>query len=153
MWGAKWRRIAASAASLAVLLGVGPMAAAQVQEPYGAMLAGKLRLAGEQLGRDGYSRVAGPFSGGLGRGERERHTLSVRQGGEYLVLGVCDEDCNDLDLRLYNQAGNLIDEDTSADGDPVINLRAGQTGSMTVEVIMYSCRTAPCYYALNLYGR
>lgn len=146
------RRIAFGAASLAAAAWLVPLqTAAQAQNA--AALAEKLARAEQAYAREGYARAAEALTGGLRQGGRERQVLSLRRGQAYRVLGVCDEACGDLDLRLYNQDGDLIDEDTRAVEDPMINIRPGPDGEMTVEVIMYACAAASCYYAISLFAR
>lgn len=48
------------------------------------------------------------------------HTLSLSlvPGVEYVIAGLCDERCRDMDLRLYSPTGNLMRSDTTSDDYP-----------------------------------
>jgi hypothetical protein len=41
-------------------------------------------------------------------------------GFSYLILGACDGDCGDVDIRLYDENGTEIDSDTSNDAVPFV---------------------------------
>lgn len=153
MQSGRIRRIAIGAASLAALACLSSAPAAAQPPEAAAALAGQLAEADEAYARQGYASASAPFIGGLRQGDRARQVLTLRRGKSYRVLGICDNECGDLDLRLYDADGDLIDEDTRAVEDPEIGIRAGDDGEMSVEVIMYSCAATPCYYAIALYGR
>lgn len=53
------------------------------------------------------------------------------------IYGWCDEDCYDLDLFLYDTAGNLVWQDTAADANPQVY--APYEGNFIVEVTMPNC--------------
>jgi hypothetical protein len=66
---------------------------------------------------------------------------------------VCDRDCSDLDIRVYDGSGALIVEDTSTTSQPNVGVIPTTGGNFNVQVHMYACSVAPCYYAVALYGR
>ncbi|MEM6448679.1 MAG: hypothetical protein AAF703_00020 [Cyanobacteria bacterium P01_D01_bin.105] len=53
------------------------------------------------------------------------------------VSGLCDEDCSDLDLFLYNEMGVMVDSDDGADANPIVT--APYEGTFVVEVAVPSC--------------
>ncbi|MEL6136265.1 MAG: hypothetical protein AAFR42_02475 [Cyanobacteria bacterium J06628_6] len=53
------------------------------------------------------------------------------------IYGSCDGDCYDLDLFLYNGAGQLVYQDTELDSVPVVV--APYEGTFFVEVSMPNC--------------
>jgi len=53
------------------------------------------------------------------------------------IRGVCDGDCFDLDLFLYDSAGNLVAQDISLGSAPV--LLVPYSGAFTVRVAMSNC--------------
>ena len=67
-------------------------------------------------------------------------------------MGVCDEDCQDLDLELYDGYGNLISQDDSVDDAPVVEVSVVQGGAFTLRVMMYECTEDPCYYGFGVFG-
>lgn len=53
------------------------------------------------------------------------------------IYGTCDSDCYDLDLFLYDTAGNLVASDTLLDSYPIVT--APYTGNFSVTVTMPNC--------------
>lgn len=141
-----------AAAALATLLLAAP-AAAQVPDPFARELAQKLSYSEQFLGEDGYSRAAGPFAGGLEQGAERRFPLTLRAGQDYRIVGVCDQRCGDVVLRLYDPNDALIARDVLEGGVPVMHVRPAFTGSHMVEVAAPRCRAPQCWYAVNVYSR
>lgn len=71
----------------------------------------------------------------------------------YLLQGedlyaICDEDCSDLDLYLYNEMGVMVDADDEVDSFPIVT--APYEGTFVVEVAMPSCNHgAGCSVSLS----
>ncbi len=86
-------------------------------------------------------------------GASEELSLSLSGGVDYGVIATCDEDCHDIDLYVYDDAGNELDSDTLGDDYPVLNFRTPYSGTYTVRVRMYECSVEPCYYAYEVYRR
>ena len=146
------KKALAAAAAVALLLVAAP-AVAQVPQPYAGQLLALLRHADQLMNQYGYNRAAGPFSGELNARATARFPITLRAGGDYRIVGVCDTRCSDLDMRLYDQSGTLRGQDVDTDDVPVVQANPSVTGVYNVEVIMYQCRAAPCYYAFNVYTR
>ena len=80
--------------------------------------------------------------------------MTFRDRGETLtVVGVCDVDCSDLDLALYDAAGNLIVKDILQDDRPEISFEILQPGTFTVRVYMATCDVEPCAFAVQALRR
>ncbi|MGA7935472.1 MAG: hypothetical protein WCA35_18115, partial [Kovacikia sp.] len=71
----------------------------------------------------------------------------------YGLIGVCDRDCRDLDLRLYDENGNLVAADTSSDDTPFVSLTPRWSGQFYLRVDMANCRANYCYYGVGVFGR
>lgn len=72
------------------------------------------------------------------------------KAGTYQVIGVCDTDCSDLDLRLRVD-GRIVDEDTGSDDVPMASITVNVTTDVEVQVVMYSCSTESCYSGVQIY--
>jgi len=142
-----------TAAALAALALLAAPAAAQVPDPFARELAQKLARAELILSDDGYARAAGPFAGGLREGEGRRFTVTLRAGQDYRIVGVCDNRCRDLDLRLHDPNARMVAEDVLEDAAPIIHVRPYATGQYAIEAIMHGCSAAPCWFAFNVYSR
>jgi hypothetical protein len=109
------------------------------------------RIARSAAGRD-YDLVT-VKSGRLRRREGESLSVTMSRGNRYAIVGVCDEDCNDIDLRLYDENDNLIDSDTSSDDKPVVVVSPRWSGEYRLRVTMARCSANPCYYGVGLFRR
>ena len=70
----------------------------------------------------------------------------------YMLLGACDTDCDDVDLKILSPRGALLDSDTAADDFPMLTVTPAESGEYTVRVTMARCDTSICYYSLGVYG-
>jgi hypothetical protein len=113
----------------------------------------QLQEAQASAAQQGFQVVGQPFSGSLAQGQTWNVPAQLYQGYDYRVLGVCDRDCADLDLVLYDSNGRQISQDTTTSNHPVVAVQPGYNDNFTIQVQMYNCTIAPCYYALALYAR
>lgn len=118
-----------------------------------AIILQQLQQAQAVAAQQGFQLVGQPFSGSLAQGQSWNVPAQLAVGYEYRVLGVCDRDCNDLDLVLFDSAGRQVSQDTTTTNQPVVAVQPAYTDNFTIQVQMYNCSIAPCYYALALYGR
>jgi hypothetical protein len=96
--------------------------------------------------------------------------LELSVPATYLLFALCDEDCSDIDLLLYDQNGEEVDSDTAEDALPILELTIGGDGALmepspsseillddpelTAELYMVSCQSSyGCYYAVALCKR
>lgn len=101
----------------------------------------------------GFQQIAPPVTGQLQQGAYANTPATLEVGGEYRIIGVCDSDCGDLDLILYDQNNNVVSQDNMQDATPIVAVAPQWTGPFTVQAVMHNCTVEPCYYALVLYGR
>ncbi|MEL7361747.1 MAG: hypothetical protein AAFN13_06720 [Bacteroidota bacterium] len=99
----------------------------------------------------GFSRSHDHTIDFLYEGQRDGYTLNLDAGRTYHFMATCDEDCNDIDLRLYTYNGRLIQSNTRSDSLPIITFRPSYSGTYRIEADMYSCSTEPCYYGIGIY--
>jgi hypothetical protein len=103
---------------------------------------------------DGYARVVGPLTGALASSRAAQHALNnLRVGRQIRIVGVCDQNCDDLDLRVIDPQGQIVALDTRGNNHPVIDMSAETFGTHTIEVGMIDCRAPRCRYAVNVYTR
>jgi hypothetical protein len=118
-----------------------------------AIILGQLQQAQAALAQQGFQMIGQPYSGGLQQGQTWNVPAQLSTGIEYRVVGVCDRDCNDLDLVLFDGNGQPLVQDRSTTSQPVLGIQPSYTGPYTLQVQMYNCSVAPCYYAVALWGR
>lgn len=75
--------------------------------------------------------------------------VNLTEGANYLITGVCDEDCGDLDLGLYLD-GSLVVQDIEDDDVPVLEFTAARNGSYMLDVRMVECETNLCYFGFRV---
>jgi hypothetical protein len=100
----------------------------------------------------GQSLVRGPLGGSLDEGSTINYSFQLVAGRSYTILGVCDNDCTDLDITLYDPAGNQVAEDLLTDDKPVTSVTARRSGRYRATISMASCSTGACFYAVAAYG-
>jgi len=120
---------------------------------YTQQVLAQLAQAQQTFTQQGFQQISAPFSGQLAQGQAWNVPVTLQAGGEYRIVGVCDNDCSDMDLVLYDGANNAISRDELTDSVPVVSVRPAYNGAFTVQAIMHTCSQSPCYYALALYGR
>lgn len=128
----------------------GGSGAAQATSTVNRLLASASNLARSH----GYTQAASrPATGALNNGNSTNVGVTLNAGGQYLLVGVCDGDCSDMDLRLSSPGGNTIAQDVANDDTPVLQFTAPTTGEYNVRVMMARCSANPCYYGVSLYRR
>jgi len=105
------------------------------------------------LGFGNYDLAYDPYIDTLDRNRSEYLTVNLQGGTSYALVGVCDEDCQDLDLRLYDENGNLVSSDNSSDDIPVVSVTPSWSGQFQIKATMYECSTSYCYYGVGVFSR
>ena len=101
---------------------------------------------------EGFAPFDSRRSGGLGPGGVAREGIDLQAGTTYGIVGVCDFDCSDLDLRLLDADGASVSEDDAGDDGPVLLATPETSGAFTVEVSMARCAAASCGWAVQVYA-
>lgn len=138
--------------TIALLAGAGLLfatpAAAQ-QDAWLRQVNAQLEAVADALSEEGLSTAAEPASGALDEGEAEELELEL-SAGTYLIIGVCDADCSDLDLVL-SDGGDEIDSDMEMDDTPVVTVELDGPASLTLRVNMATCSSEPCRYGVGVF--
>jgi len=140
----------AAAVALATAL-LAPQALAQNR--WESQVDGYLKQRAQHLTDQGYEKTHDTQIGSLHNEESESYTLTLHAGTKYALVGVCDNDCNDLDLRIYDADDNEVDSDVATDDVPIVNVTPTETQRYRVKVIMSSCKASPCWYGIGVYGK
>lgn len=141
---------AAVAFLLGALLASGP---APAQSRWERQVRDQIKRAGRVLEDRGYELSHEAYTGSLGNHDSESLTLTLREGNSYALVGVCDEDCSDIDLRLFDQDGDEVDSDVENDDTPIVQAAPRNSGKYRVKVIMASCSTSPCFYGVGVFAK
>lgn len=138
------------ALTTAIVAGLAQPSLAQRQ--YERQVEAQLEAAAEAVGGSGYEMVYDPYIDRTGAGVTESLTVRLYEDVSYTIIGVCDEDCTDLDLELFDANGNSIDEDYEDDDFPIVEVTPAWTSDFTLEVHMYKCDNEPCYYGVGVFA-
>lgn len=83
--------------------------------------------------------------------------VQLVRGVDYQVVGVCDSDCKNVDMEVYDASGATIGADTLEDDFPRAQFRPNQSGPHTVKVWLRVCNSADgtqsCMVAARLLRR
>lgn len=105
-----------------------------------------------RMAQNGYGESHTRTRGTLRQGQYTTFDLSMQQGRRYAIVGVCDQDCTDLDLILYDENGNKIDDDVADDDAPVVAVSPRWSGRFRVRVRMQTCSVNPCAFGLVVFN-
>lgn len=113
----------------------------QVPDPL-KMKALAIVLAGTKAG---YELAEDLSAGGtLRNGAMGAQKLSLNADTEYIIAGVCDDNCKDLDFLLFDESNNIVGRDTKVDNSPVVRIIPKRSATFTLGIQMASCTTSKC---------
>ncbi len=79
-------------------------------------------------------------------------TAKIRlRPGHYQVIGVCDDDCTDLDMVVTGPDDEEIGRDVLLDPLPAVEFTVRRRGDYHIDVSMESCSTDSCFYGFQLF--
>lgn len=136
--------------ALAVGAAVSTEAFAQGNQ-YQQQIANQINQAATLVKSQGYSPDRQPMMGSLNDDAEESIMVNLNAGTRYAFVGVCDNDCSDVDLQLFGGDGTKIAEDMAADDKPVLQFTATYTGAHRMKVLMPTCNQNPCYYGVQIF--
>jgi hypothetical protein len=140
---------AAGAVALAASAGVPAIAQNSHQD-----LVNSLLDAAEGLARNsGYNSTHSRYNGQLSEGQEKQVTIDLDAGTSYMIIAQCDGDCSDIDLWLYDENNNLIDEDVLEDDTPIVQVTPIRNARFRIRARMITCNVEPCYYGIGVYGQ
>ena len=136
--------------ALAVGVAVSSEAVAQGNQ-YQQQIASQINQAATLVKSQGYSPDRAPMMGSLNDDAEESIMVNLQGGTHYAFVGVCDNDCTDVDLQLFGGDGTKIAEDLDTDDKPVLQFVATYTGAYRMKVLMPTCNQNPCYYGVQIF--
>jgi hypothetical protein len=123
---------------------------AQAQDQWMRQVAAQLDAVVDALDTEGLSPAGDPHGGALSEGESEEVELELT-AGSFLIIGVCDEDCTDLDLVLTAD-GDEIASDLEPDDTPALVVEVEEGGTLTLTVQMAACSSGPCRFGIGIFS-
>jgi len=143
------RLLAGSIVALALLV---TSAAPGEAQSYAQQVWNQLQKAHEAVGASDFT-LQNYIIGHLGEGSTDTWSFPMRANTEYIIIGACDTDCSDLDITIKDANGKVVEKDTTTDDVPVVRFTPGSNAKFTVEVKMYSCSSAPCYFGFGVFPK
>lgn len=101
------------------------------------------------LTEEGYAEFGLPETGTLDEGQEIRFSVSLVEGLEFEFVGVCDNDCENLDLVLYDPQGEEVASDLLDDAFPLVAVTPAATGEYRMAARMTICTIEPCAFMVG----
>lgn len=95
------------------------------------------RLVDGEMRARGYESFGDAQRGRLAEGEQRDFPLQLEGGKCYAILAVGDSGVRDLDLRLDDANGRLVDRDVDTDSRPIVRVCPERTGRFVMHVSMF----------------
>ena len=106
----------------------------------------KLKETVEAQEKAGRKLVFLPLIGKIKEKVEAPFTAKLSSNISYTILGVCDNNCSDLNLTLKNQKGNKIANDEKQDGIPVISFTPTEKSDYKITARPDKCTTEKCEF-------
>ena len=72
-------------------------------------------------------------------------------GSSYLIVGVCDNSCTDVDLAVEDKDRVVLASDTAADDLPIVRFTPSTTDTYYIRPTMHKCSVDPCGYGIGVF--
>lgn len=102
-------------------------------------------------GGRGYDRTLTQATGSLGNRERKVTEVDLEAGEKYLVVGLCDENCLDIDLEVRDGEGFELASDTLDDAVPIFVVQPDKAGRHLMGTKMIACKSELCIFTVGIY--
>lgn len=79
--------------------------------------------------------------------------VSLRRGVTYRLFAVCDNDCSDVDLELYDAEGTFVGRDVAVNDAPYVEITPAADGVVYARIWLAACEAEPCYVGGRVYRR
>lgn len=128
------------------------------QTSYRTILEAQLDAVQDRMSTEGYRADPRAFHtdmivGVLEPGAEVGLEIDLEHGVEYMIMGVCDQDCEDLDLILTDPDGTEWASDALNDAYPVLVFTSPATGAYILWVTMYNCSVSPCSFGYKVFRK
>lgn len=138
--------------TIGVLMVVIPNAVS-AQEEYARTVRRQLNIFKDYLEERDYEQTHNYKIDRLNSRGTDSFTVTLRRGLQYAVISVCDQDCSDIDVTVYDENENEVGRDTQADDKPIVAVTPRRTGQFRIKIRMYRCNRNPCYYGIGIFGK
>ena len=143
------RRMMVSALLAVAVIGAWPTAAgaqAEWRDQIARQLAGSGFVAGFR--DQGYAPLHDTRYDLLEDGATSTVSLELEGGRTYQFVAKCDADCTDLDVRVLDPHGAVVDADVEPDDHPLASASPATGGTYRIEITMADCDAMHCGWGL-----
>ncbi len=109
-------------------------------------------IGADRLGSD-WVLTSPLYTGQLDNGTEQSKSLTLADETDYLAIGICDNECSDIDFELFDSLGIEIDSDTGPNDLPVVQVEPESTSTYRLRILMASCSQNPCRYAVGVFAK
>lgn len=109
----------------------------------------QLNRAYNQVNGDGFGS-RNYVIGRMASGASDSWSFTLPGGTSYKIVGVCDNDCKDLDIRV-SIGDAVVAEDVLDDDVPIVNFTAKSETRYSVRVTMATCTADPCFWGIGVF--
>jgi hypothetical protein len=99
----------------------------------------------------GFVPVDDAVTGTLATGADEEFEIDLEAGVTYMIVGVCDGGCSDLDLVLSDDDGDEMEADREMDDVPMLAIENTRNVEAVLSVQMATCSSAQCHYGVRVF--
>lgn len=139
---------------VSALLGVTLVAStAHAQDQWERAVRQRLETVGSVSQRNGYRMATDIYQGRLDDDATTNLSVELQRGQEYQIWGVCDQDCTDIDLILYDSDGDQVASDVLTDNQPLLSVIPTRDQRYRIKVSMANCSDNPCRYGVGIWNR
>jgi hypothetical protein len=135
---------------LTFALGCALATEAAAQASYQQQIRGALRTAAGRVALRGARAEGEPLMGVLNGGKTDSKNIDLQAGVRYAIVGVCDENCPDIDLRIFGPTAAKIAEDVQQNATPTLEFTAPAAGRYRLAVEMVTCSANPCAWGVQV---
>jgi len=135
-------------ALLALTLGCALASQAAAQASFQQQIRTALRTAAGSA--QGMRTEGEPLMGVLNGRATETKVVELQAGVHYVIVGVCDESCTDLNLRIVGPGRAGVAEDAQPNNTPTLDFTTPAAGRYRLAVEMTTCAANPCAWGVQV---
>lgn len=154
MSGGRFAVLACASGIIALILLATSPASAQIPvDKYVRQVQELIKNLEPNLTKDGYKKTHDPYYAKINQKEKNEFFLTLEKDIEYAIVSVCDNDCSNVDIVLFDENNNEIDMDTKSDENPVVQVTPRWTGEFRLAITVPGCKERRCTVGIAVYGR
>ncbi len=111
----------------------------------------RLSVFRSDLLEEGFTETGFPAEGTMNQDQEVQIPLTLTEGVEYKLAGVCDDNCENLDMALFDPSGTEVASDSLPDPYPLLTVVPTVSGEYRVAARMVTCKLEPCGFVVSTF--